>query len=171
MPSPTRKMLFSSLSSAALLIGGASPANAQPPPPLVVFVCEHGSAKSLAAASFFERVAKERGLVVRAVSRGTAPDPSVPPAVVDWLKGDGFAVASYKPQPLTEPDVASAKRIVAIGVEIGPLVAGAGPRLEKWDDIPPFSDSYPRAREALVARIRALVSELASQPARQTQPR
>jgi DNA-binding beta-propeller fold protein YncE len=34
-------------------------------PPLAVFVCEHGSAKSLVAASFFERMAKERGIAAR----------------------------------------------------------------------------------------------------------
>ena len=39
------------------------------PPRTVVFVCEHGSAKSLVAASLFDRMAKERGVAVRAVSR------------------------------------------------------------------------------------------------------
>ena len=63
-------------------------------PRLVVFVCEHGSAKSLVAASFFERMAKERGIAVRAVSRGTAPDTSVPATVVEALRTDGFDVAA-----------------------------------------------------------------------------
>ncbi len=154
--------------AASLLASGSAIASAQAaPPPLVVFVCEHGSAKSLAAVSFFERVAKEQGLVIRGVSRGTSPDASVPPAVIDWLRQDGFSVASFKPQPLQESDVASATRIVAIGVDIGPLAASAGPRLEKWDDIPPFSESYPKAREVLVSRVRALVRELARKPERQ----
>ena len=46
----------------------------------VVFVCEHGSVKSLVAQEWFNRRAKERGLAVRAVSRGITPDASVPPA-------------------------------------------------------------------------------------------
>jgi chromate transporter len=50
-----------------------STAKGEAKPRLVVFVCEHGSAKSLVAASFFERLAKERGMPVRAISRGTFP--------------------------------------------------------------------------------------------------
>lgn len=75
---------------AALLVGQSYGAEEptlkkETSPRLIVFVCEHGSAKSLVAASFFERMAKERGIVVRAVSRGTAPDASVPAAVVEAL--------------------------------------------------------------------------------------
>ena len=75
---------------------------------IVVFVCEHGSAKSLVAASLFERMARERGVEARAISRGTAPDASVPPAVVEALRADGFDVAAFRPQALTGADVAAA---------------------------------------------------------------
>ena len=128
--------------------------------PLVVFVCEHGSAKSLAAASLFDRMARERGLAVRAISRGTAPDSAVPPPVVALLKDDGFDVASFRPQALAESDVAAAARVVAIGVDVGETGARAGERLERWDDIPPFSQGYPEARKALVSHIDALLRDL-----------
>lgn len=36
----------------------------------VTIICEHGSAKSLIAATLFNEAAKTRGLFVRAVSRG-----------------------------------------------------------------------------------------------------
>jgi chromate transporter len=55
-----------------------APAIGADPTRTVVFVCEHGSAKSVVAASLFDRMAKERGLPVRAISRGTTPDASVP---------------------------------------------------------------------------------------------
>jgi protein-tyrosine-phosphatase len=45
----------------------------------VVFVCEHGSAKSVVAAANFNRLAGERGLGLRAVSRGTDPDAEIAP--------------------------------------------------------------------------------------------
>jgi protein-tyrosine-phosphatase len=83
----------------------------QTSPRLVVFVCEDGSAKSLVAASFFERLAKERGIAVRALSRGTAPDASMPAAVVEALRGD-------------------------------------------------VSASYPKARQAILSRLRSLFGEL-----------
>jgi len=127
---------------------------------VVVFVCEHGSAKSLVAASLFQRMAKERGMDVRAISRGTAPDPAVPPAVVEALRADGFDVALFQPQRLTAADVAGAVRVVAIGADLGPLSAKAGPRAVRWDGVPPVSTHYADARRDLVARIDRLLEEL-----------
>jgi len=142
--------------------GGTAKRDVQPR--LVVFVCEHGSAKSLVAASFFDRMAKDRGTAVRAVSRGTSPDVSVPAAVVQALREDGFDVAAFKPQILSGADVTAAARVVAIGVDIGEAKALAGSRLERWDDIPPFSESYPKARKIMVARLSSLLRRLEQQP-------
>jgi len=149
----------------ALVIASRLVAGAAEAPPQVVFVCEHGSAKSLLALSIFEREAKRQGLELRAVSRGTAPDASVPPAVVEWLRGDGFDVKSFEPRALKAADVASATRVVAIGVDLGPLAAEAGARLEKWDDIPPLGASYPKARDAMAAHVASLLRELARRDA------
>jgi chromate transporter len=128
-------------------------------PSVVVFVCEHGSAKSLVAASFFDRLAHERGMGVRAASRGASPDATVPPAIVDALRGDGFDVSTFRPRALKPADAARAARVVAIGVDV---VARLGPRarVDRWDDIPPVSESYPKARAAIVARVGALLDEL-----------
>jgi protein-tyrosine-phosphatase len=128
--------------------------------PLVVFVCEHGSAKSLVAASHFERLAREQGLAARAVSRGTVPDASVPPAVVELLRGDGFDVAAFQPQALKEADVTAAARVVALGVDLGGLGAKAGARLERWEDVPPFAQGYPQARKVIVSHLEALIREM-----------
>ncbi|MGB5132925.1 MAG: hypothetical protein WBO00_09940 [Steroidobacteraceae bacterium] len=49
----------------------------------IALVCEHGSVKSLIAASLFDRAAGQRGLPFRAVSRGVNPEQHVPPASVD----------------------------------------------------------------------------------------
>src|SRR5262249_35169486 len=46
-------------------------------PATVVFVCLHGSVKSQVAAAHFNRIAKERGLPVIAVSRGIAVDKEI----------------------------------------------------------------------------------------------
>jgi len=47
----------------------------------VLFVCEHGGAKSVIAAAHFNKIAKERGLPYRAVTLGTAPDADIPAGV------------------------------------------------------------------------------------------
>lgn len=126
----------------------------------VVFVCEHGSAKSLVAASFLQRIANEDGLAIKAVSRGTAPDPSVPAAVVQALRQDGFDVGAFRPQALTATDVATSVRVVAIGVDLGPLGAQATARVVRWDGVPPVSTNYAEARRDLTARIEDLIREL-----------
>ena len=125
-------------------------------PPLVVFVCEHGSAKSLVAASFFERLAKERGIRARAVSRGTSPDAAVPAGVVAALRDDGFDVAPFQPRRLSEADLREAACVVAIGVELGE----AGAHCERWDDLPAVSVSYAHARDVIVSRIESLLRRL-----------
>jgi protein-tyrosine-phosphatase len=129
-------------------------------PPTVVFVCEHGSAKSLVAASLFQRMAKDRGLDARAISRGTAPDSSVPPAVVAALRADGFEVGSFRPQALNQADVAGAVQVVTIGVDLGPLGDQAAARVVHWDGVPPVSTNYPEARRDLITRIDKLLEEL-----------
>ena len=41
--------------------------------PAVVFVCEHGAAKSVVATAYFNKLAAERNLPFRATFRGTVP--------------------------------------------------------------------------------------------------
>jgi protein-tyrosine-phosphatase len=146
----------------------AAPAASPSTPPTVVFVCEHGSAKSLLAASLFERMARERGVAARAISRGIHPDPSVPELVVKALGTDGFDVGAFRPQPLTPADIAGSVRVVAIGADIGPLAAEAGSRLVRWDGVPPFSTGYAEARRDLIRRIDRLLREV--RPAPGTKP-
>jgi chromate transport protein ChrA/protein-tyrosine-phosphatase len=138
----------------------------------VVFVCEHGSAKSLVAASLFQRMARERGLEVAGVSRGTAPDAAVPAPVVEALKGDGVDVAGYRPQALTEADlVAAGTRVVAIGVALPDFARRGAPHaVEEWTDIPPVSTDYRAARAALVAHLDALLDRLQREPSRPRPP-
>ena len=126
---------------------------------LVVFVCEHGSAKSLVAASFCQRLAQDRGLTVQAVSRGTAPDARVPAPVVAALREDGFDVASFVPREVSDEELRAATRVVAFGVDISQLGARAA-IVEHWDDVPPVSESYGKAREVILSRIRALLPDL-----------
>jgi hypothetical protein len=43
----------------------------------IVFVCEHGAAKSVIAAAYFNKLARERNLNYEAVCRGTFPDSTI----------------------------------------------------------------------------------------------
>ncbi len=136
--------------------GRAVRAAQRPPAETVVFVCEHGSVKSLIAALWFERLARERGLELRAVSRGLTPDAAVPPAIVERLKKDGFDVDQFRPSALSRSDLEGANRVVAIGVDTSSVTVGSGVPVEVWDNIPPASVRYDEARDALRARMEAL---------------
>src|SRR5258705_1734630 len=63
----------------------------------VAFVCLHGSAKSLIAAEYFNRIAIERNLPLRATTSGPEPDTEVPENVVAGLKRHGIDVGQYHP--------------------------------------------------------------------------
>jgi len=130
-------------------------------PETVVFVCEHGNVKSLIAREWFNRQAAQHGLAVRAVSRGLRPVTPAPSAIAEELRRDGFDVAGFEARAFTTADLAGATRVVAIGIERSALGARADLPIETWEGIPPASEQYAAARDALRARIESLLSTLA----------
>jgi arsenate reductase (thioredoxin) len=126
----------------------------------VVFVCEHGSVKSLIAVSLFERAAAARGISVTAVSRGVTPDERVPPAIAAALRADGFEVEGYRPEPLAPSDLAGAARVIAIGVDLSHHGKSARGPIESWDDVPPASVDYDASKAALERHIDMLLDDL-----------
>lgn len=127
--------------------------------PTVYFICLHGSAKSLIAAQHFNRLARDRGMLLEAESMGIEPDPEVPAAVIAGLAHDGFDVRGYAPQQIEPERLARAPCVVSFGCEV-PLATDAA-HLEHWDDLPMVSDGFARARDAIVARVERLVDALA----------
>jgi protein-tyrosine-phosphatase len=131
-----------------------------PAPTQIVFVCEHGSVKSVIAMAWFERLARKRGLDVRAISRGMTPDAAVPTAIADRLRQDGFELGAFQPGGFSKQDLEGARRVVAIGVDTAAVTATSSVPVEVWDDIPPATQHYDEARDALRARIEALLATL-----------
>ena len=67
-------------------------------PPLIVFVCEHGAAKSLIATAYFNKMAAERRLSARATFRGVDPQDDLSVRAVAGLKKDGFTIPAARPR-------------------------------------------------------------------------
>jgi arsenate reductase (thioredoxin) len=128
-------------------------------PPFVLFVCLHGSAKSIIASQYFRRLAAERGVAADTDAAGTEPDAEIPRGVVRGLRGDGMDVSALRPRRVARVDLERAARVVAFGCDPTDL-APAGAAVERWDDIPAVSEDYGRARDAIAARVRALVDQL-----------
>ena len=128
---------------------------------IVVFVCEHGAAKSVVAAAHFNQLAQDRGLPFRAVSRGTAPDQAVPAPIASGLASEKLSVpAGFKPTLVGARDVSGASQVVTFDVTL-PVPADAA-KLSRWDKMPAFSDGYGPASAAIAAKVTALVNELAA---------
>jgi arsenate reductase (thioredoxin) len=125
--------------------------------PTVLFVCEHGSAKSVVAAAHFNRLAEERGLPYQAISRGTDPDAAVHPAALAGLAADGLRPGA-EPTPLAVENLAAATRVVAFSA-LPPSYRPHG-EVEIWS-VPPVSEDYELARSSIVDRVERLIEQLA----------
>src|SRR4029434_3231855 len=93
--------------------------------PNVLFVCLHGSAKSLIAAEYFNRLAAARGVGARATSAGTEADDEIPDRVAQGLRADGIEVEGRRPRRPTPTDVVGAAAVVTFGCELGELASRA----------------------------------------------
>src|SRR5262245_56995035 len=100
---------------AALLIAGGQSAQASAAAPSIIFVCEHGAAKSVIATAYFNKLAADRGLPYRATFRGTTPQDDLSARAVAGLRADGVAIPDGKPSAIATDDVARATQIFAIG--------------------------------------------------------
>ncbi len=125
----------------------------------VLFVCEHGTVKSLLAKVLFEQYAAEVGLMMQAVSRGTRSDSTVPPWMLQGLAADRVDLGAWRPQTLLPHDLANAAYVVSFDV---PASATAGTRAPRahWDSLPSVSRDYAAGRDAIKMRVHKLVDSL-----------
>ena len=130
-----------------------------PTKPTVVFVCEHGSAKSIIAAAEFKRMAIEKGLDLNILARGTNPDAEIPKIVRDGLKADGHDVGALKPTKVSEKDLRGAAKIVSFGPDLTQWLTD-GAMVADWSATPSVSEDYARAREYIRKQLETLVKDL-----------
>jgi len=126
--------------------------------PSIVFVCEHGAAKSVVATAYFNKLAAERGLPYRATFRGTTPQDELSVRAVEGLKADGLAIPSGKPAAISDADVTDATHIFAIGCTLPHNALRSG-KAADWSDVPD-DKGYGPMRDAIVRHVRQLLDEL-----------
>jgi protein-tyrosine-phosphatase len=132
-------------------------------PETVVFVCEHGSAKSVIVAAHFNLLAAEKGLPYRAIACGSNPDEKIPAIVADGLAGNGLTVSGGQPTRVSVEDVQKAVRTVTLATALPHSIPVAPAKLTKWNDLPAVSENYAAAREAIVRHVTELLVQLAAQ--------
>lgn len=126
--------------------------------PLIVFVCEHGAAKSIIAAAYFNRFAQERGLRLRAIGRGTHPDAALSASTVAGLHEDGLTPTESIPRKLSLGEIEAAEQIISF-CEM-PAEFQQKLKLQQWNNVPPVSENYERARDIIVEHLRQLINHL-----------
>lgn len=128
-------------------------------PATVVFICEHGAARSVIAAAYFNKLAAQRHLNIHAVARGLTPQSDLSTAAVAGLEKDGVPFSKEKPRSLSPEEAKTAARVIAFC----PVPKPVGGRTLQSFDVPPPNDGYKISRDAILVHVKALVDQLASQ--------
>ena len=128
-------------------------------PRTVLFVCEHGAAKSVIAAAHFNKIAKERGLPYRAVARGTAPDATIPAGVRQGLERSGLELSVQRPMMVGKEDVSAAQRVITFEIGIPEAVVASTVPTD-WRAAPSVSADFDIASAEIKRRVEALIDEL-----------
>ena len=129
--------------------------------PIILFVCEHGAAKSVIATAYFNKLARERGLKYQAISRGTNPDATLAPVAEKGLREDGLDTSGWKPALVVKSDMDAAFRIITFGCTL-PNGADGAAKVTDWHDISSPSQNYGLARDEIRKRVQRLVDDLAA---------
>jgi protein-tyrosine-phosphatase len=122
---------------------------------IFAFVCLHASAKSLIAAEYLTRTARERGLNWLGTTSGPEPDAEIPENVVAGLRARNIDVQGRKPVLVSAEALARADHIISFGYDLGALAPHR--RVENWGDCPAVSDDFDRAWTFIAGRIDRLL--------------
>ena len=122
----------------------------------VLFVCQHGAAKSVIAARHFAELALARGLAVDSSAAGVEPDEVIPSHVIAGLRGDGVDDDETPPQAVTRELMEKAQIVVSFGCDLSALDVDAG-RIVQWTGVPAVSDGYDAARTEILSRLHGIL--------------
>ena len=122
----------------------------------VIFVCEHGGARSTIASLYFNRMAHENDLPYRSVFRGLTPEATITNETRKGLIADGFQTTKLTPVALAMKDVDKNTLLISLDCAV-PSSYGT---FQAWTGIPPISTDYRAAREEIVRQLNQLIIEL-----------
>ncbi|MBF8190252.1 arsenate reductase ArsC [Nonomuraea sp. K274] len=132
--------------------------------PQVLFVCVHNAGRSQMAAAFLTHLAGDR---VRVRSAGSAPADQVNPAVVEAMAEVGIDITGEIPKVLTADAVQAGDVVITMGCgDACPIFPGK--RYEDWvldDPAGRGVEAVRPIRNAIEARVRALIADLTAAPA------
>jgi arsenate reductase (thioredoxin) len=126
---------------------------------IIVFVCEHGAAKSIIAATYWNKYAQQQGVRIQGLARGTYPDIALSGYAAAGLLEDGLIPNQLTPQKLLPEEVSAAERVIAF-CDLRE-VDSKKTNIEYWENVPAVSEDYGKARDIIVANLQAMMKDLA----------
>jgi Domain of Unknown Function (DUF1259) len=127
----------------------------------IVFVCPYGSAKSVVAARFFNRIAADEGLPFHAVARGIEPEPVIPQYVREPIRADRFEIGpDEKPVRLDAGETHDAVAVICIMCKLPPGQLAVARQSIEWTDVPDVSEGYTAARDRILGHMQELTARL-----------
>ena len=132
----------------------------------VLFVCVHNAGRSQMAEAFTNRLARERGLAVRAESAGTVVGEAINPTAVEVMGEIGVPMDGQYPKQLTAECADSADRVITMGcgVDAESCPARIRPMIEDWGLDDPKGQSVHAVRlirDQIRLKVEALLAEFA----------
>lgn len=124
----------------------------------ILFICEHGAARSAIASAYFNKIADSLKLNYKSIFRGTVPDSALTKATQLGLTKDNFKINNWKPQLLNNKDLKKSKKIITFDCKTLSI-----DEFENWDGIPAISIDYVVARDAIVEKVKKLIEMLKEQ--------
>ena len=116
------------------------------------------------AEAFTNKLAKERGLAVRALSAGTVAGTTINPAAITVMAEAGISMDEQRPKPLTQTMADNADRIITMGCGVDADACPARIHVaEDWGLDDPKGQPIEKVREirdAIEARVELLLAEL-----------
>jgi arsenate reductase (thioredoxin) len=124
----------------------------------VLFLCPHSAAKSVIAAAYAVRFARDANLELSIHFAGTEPDAVISQRVVDLLTADGLDVSAWTPQLVSTADLDRADYVISLGCDLHELRIDSS-RSEFWD-VPAPSQDLIACRDEIRTRVNALIATL-----------
>ncbi|MGE5376472.1 MAG: hypothetical protein ACM3XO_15550 [Bacteroidota bacterium] len=124
---------------------------------IIVFVCEHGAAKSIIAATYWNKYAQEQGARIQGLATAY-PDIALASYAVASLLEDGLIPNQLTPQKLLPEEVSAAERVIAF-CDLQE-VDSKKTNIEYWENVPAVSEDYGKAHDIIVAKLQAMMKDL-----------
>lgn len=131
----------------------------------VLFVCFHNAGRSQMAEAFFNHIAKERGLALRARSAGTVAKREINPVAMAAMEEVGISMEKQLPKQLMDGDLHFANRVITMhcGVDPAHCPSGLPEDTVDWNLEDPAGkpiETVRRIRDQIKARVESLIDEM-----------